>query len=69
MKFFYKLCVIILSICLAIECIIFVIGISFNIMNPGIKGVSQTDLKHWLIITLPTIALLFLAIILKKRTR
>jgi len=35
-------------------------------MNPGIKGVSRADFKDWLIITLPTVALLLLAFLLKK---
>ena len=69
LKFFLKICIGFLAICLVIEFVILVIGISFNIMNPGIKGVSAADFKHWVIITLPTVALLLVAILLRKYIR
>jgi len=66
LKIFLKLCIIFFSIVLAFEFIILIIGISFNIMNPGIKGVSSADFEDWIIITLPTVVLLLLVVILKK---
>ena len=65
---FYKACIILLTILLTIEFVIFVIGISFNIMNPGTKGVSSADFKDWLIITIPTVILLVFVILIKKIT-
>jgi H+/Cl- antiporter ClcA len=69
LKFFLKICIVFFAICIAIECVIFVIGISYNIMNPWTKGVSFTDFKHWLIITLPTVVLLLVVILLRKYIR
>ena len=68
-KYYYRFCLIFLAIVLAIEFTILLIALSFNIMNPGKKGVSVTDFKFWLYFTLPTIALLLLVVLLKKIKR
>ena len=66
LQIFLKLCIILFSIVLTFEFIILIIGISFNTLNPGVKGFNLMAFKELMTITLPTVALLLLVIFVKK---
>lgn len=56
-----------LIVCLSIELIAMIGGLTFNVMNPNMKGVSQKDFGQLFVIISITVVLLFIMNFVKRK--